>query len=87
MPVLALNGSRDLQVPPSQNLPAIAAALKAGGNKDFETVELPGLNHLFQTCQKCTVGEYGDAGRNIFAKSTGDHGRLAGTAYSLVVLR
>ncbi|HEY2013385.1 MAG TPA: alpha/beta fold hydrolase [Bryobacteraceae bacterium] len=28
-PVLALNGSRDLQVPPSQNLPAIAAALAA----------------------------------------------------------
>jgi len=59
VPVLAMNGSRDLQIPPSQNLPAIAAALKAGGNKDFETVELPGLNHLFQTCQKCTMGEYG----------------------------
>jgi pimeloyl-ACP methyl ester carboxylesterase len=59
VPVLALNGSRDVQVPPSQNLPAIAAALKAGGNPDFETVELPGLNHLFQTCQKCTVAEYG----------------------------
>ena len=59
VPVLALNGSRDLQVPPAQNLPAIKAALTSGGNKDFETVELSGLNHLFQTCQKCTVGEYG----------------------------
>jgi hypothetical protein len=59
VPVLAMNGSRDLQVPPEQNLPAIKAALTAAGNKDFETVELPGLNHLFQTCQKCTVGEYG----------------------------
>jgi pimeloyl-ACP methyl ester carboxylesterase len=59
VPVLAMNGSRDLQVPPSQNLPAIRAALTAGGNKDFEIVELPGLNHLFQTCQKCTLGEYG----------------------------
>ncbi len=59
IPVLALNGSRDLQVPPSQNLPAIKAALTAAGNKDFETVELPGLNHLFQTCQKCTIAEYG----------------------------
>jgi len=58
-PVLALNGSRDIQVPPSQNLPAIKAALQAGGNKDFQTVEIPGLNHLFQNCQKCTVGEYG----------------------------
>jgi uncharacterized protein len=59
VPVLALNGSRDLQVPPGQNLPAIKAALTAGGDKDFETIELPGLNHLFQTCQKCTPAEYG----------------------------
>jgi len=59
VPVLAMNGSRDVQVPPSQNLPAIKAALTAGGNKDFETVELPGLNHLFQTCRNCTVAEYG----------------------------
>jgi uncharacterized protein len=59
VPVLALNGSRDLQVPPSQNLPAIRAALTAGGNKDFEVIELPGLNHLFQSCQSCSPGEYG----------------------------
>jgi len=59
VPVLALNGSRDLQVPPSQNLPAVRAALTAAGNKDFLIMELPGLNHLFQTCQKCTVAEYG----------------------------
>ncbi len=59
VPVLAMNGSRDVQVPPSQNLPAIAAALKAGGNTDYKTVELPGLNHLFQSCKQCTVAEYG----------------------------
>ncbi len=58
VPVLAMNGSRDVQVSPQQNLPAIKAALEAGGNKDFKIVELPGLNHLFQTCQKCTVVEY-----------------------------
>ncbi|HVO98875.1 MAG TPA: alpha/beta fold hydrolase [Bryobacteraceae bacterium] len=58
VPVLAMNGSRDVQVAPSQNLPAIKAALEAAGNKDFQTVELPGLNHLFQTCQKCTLAEY-----------------------------
>ncbi len=34
-PVLALNGSRDVQVPPKQNLPAIASALTQGGNTDF----------------------------------------------------
>jgi fermentation-respiration switch protein FrsA (DUF1100 family) len=58
MPVLAMNGSRDLQVPPQQNLPAIAGALSAGANQDFTIAELPGLNHLFQHCTDCTVAEY-----------------------------
>ena len=58
IPVLALNGSRDLQVPPQPNLPPIAAALSAGGNSDFTVSELPGLNHLFQKCNRCTVAEY-----------------------------
>jgi hypothetical protein len=58
-PVLAVNGAKDLQVDPGQNLPAVAAALAAGGNQDFATVELPGLNHLFQHCETCTVAEYG----------------------------
>lgn len=60
VPVLALNGSRDLQVPPKQNLPAIQAALTAAGNSDFRVRELPGLNHLFQNCKKCTVQEYAE---------------------------
>jgi pimeloyl-ACP methyl ester carboxylesterase len=58
VPVLALIGSKDVQVPPQQNLPAIAAALRAAGNKDFTVKELPGLNHMFQTCSQCTVAEY-----------------------------
>jgi uncharacterized protein len=58
IPVLALNGSRDLQVPPQQNLPPIVAALGEGGDSDFAAVELPGLNHLFQKCKLCTVAEY-----------------------------
>jgi fermentation-respiration switch protein FrsA (DUF1100 family) len=53
VPVLALNGSLDTQVPPEQNLPEIEKALKKGGNKDFVVRELPGLNHLFQ---KATTG-------------------------------
>ncbi len=60
VPVLALNGSRDLQVPPQQNLPAITAALAAAGNSDFTVSELPGLNHLFQKCKQCTVQEYAE---------------------------
>jgi fermentation-respiration switch protein FrsA (DUF1100 family) len=59
-PVLALIGSKDLQVPPAQNLPAIRKALEAGGNKNFEADELPGLNHLFQTAKTGAPSEYGD---------------------------
>lgn len=57
-PVLAINGSNDLQVPPKQNLPTIAAALKAGGNIDYTIKELPGLNHLFQTSTTGAPSEY-----------------------------
>lgn len=57
-PVLALNGERDIQVLPKENLGGIERALRSGGNKDVTTVELPGLNHLFQPCAACTVGEY-----------------------------
>ena len=57
-PVLAINGEKDLQVPPSQNLPAIRKALEAGGNKDVEVDELPGLNHLFQTAKTGSPSEY-----------------------------
>jgi len=59
-PVLDINGEKDLQVPPEQNLPAIRKALAAGGNKNFEVDELPGLNHLFQTAKTGGVGEYGE---------------------------
>ena len=49
VPVLALNGERDVQVDAEQNLPAIRAALADADNGDVETHRLPGLNHLFQT--------------------------------------
>ncbi|WP_210519136.1 alpha/beta hydrolase family protein [Hymenobacter terricola] len=58
-PVLALGGSKDLQVPATRNLAAAAAALKAGGNRDVTVKELPGLNHLFQTASTGGPAEYG----------------------------
>ncbi|MFN7996319.1 MAG: alpha/beta fold hydrolase [Bryobacteraceae bacterium] len=58
VPVLAMNGALDLQVPPKQNLPAIASALEAGGSPDYEIVKLPGLNHLFQTARTGAPSEY-----------------------------
>jgi pimeloyl-ACP methyl ester carboxylesterase len=57
-PVLALNGELDLQVPPTQNLPAIRAALDAGGNKHVQIEPLSGLNHLFQTAKTGSPLEY-----------------------------
>ncbi|MFO0812993.1 MAG: alpha/beta fold hydrolase [Gemmatales bacterium] len=58
-PVLALNGELDLQVPYKENLSAIEAALKAGGNKDYTIKSFPQLNHLFQTARTGAPSEYG----------------------------
>jgi pimeloyl-ACP methyl ester carboxylesterase len=57
-PVLAINGEKDLQVPPKENLSAIKEALQTGGNENFTIKELPGLNHLFQTAQTGVPAEY-----------------------------
>lgn len=57
VPVLALNGTKDLQVPPT-NLAKISEALGRGGNRDVTTKELPGLNHLFQTSTTGSPAEY-----------------------------
>jgi len=59
-PVLAINGSADIQVPASINLKGIETALKKGGNNQFTIKQFEGLNHLFQKCIKCTVPEYGE---------------------------
>lgn len=59
VPVLALDGEKDMQVAAKVNLAAIKKALKAGGNKDITTKELPSLNHLFQTCPTGSPEEYG----------------------------
>ena len=62
--VLALNGDKDIQVIASQNLPGIEAALKKSKSV-YEIKKLEGLNHLFQTCTKCTINEYGELEETI----------------------
>jgi pimeloyl-ACP methyl ester carboxylesterase len=57
-PVLAIIGEKDTQVPPKPNLPPIRQGLKAGGNRHFEVVALPGLNHLFQAAKTGAPAEY-----------------------------
>lgn len=58
-PVLAVNGEKDLQVPPKENLEAIKNALLKRGNKNVTTIEFRGLNHLFQECMTGSPSEYG----------------------------
>ena len=58
VPVLAITGTKDVQVLHLLNVPGIRRALTEGGNKDFEIVELEGLNHLFQMSQTGSMNEY-----------------------------
>lgn len=57
-PVLALNGSNDLQVPPKENLETIEKILKENGNEHIETQQLENLNHLFQESETGLPNEY-----------------------------
>lgn len=56
VPVLALFGERDLQVPSQENMAAMREAL--AGNTDVTIVEMPRLNHLFQTATTGGPAEY-----------------------------
>ncbi|HLA95052.1 MAG TPA: alpha/beta hydrolase [Pyrinomonadaceae bacterium] len=60
IPVLALNGENDTQVPAKENLDLVAAALRKGGNKDYMIRSFPKLNHLFQTSRTGLTDEYGE---------------------------
>ncbi|MGD8496574.1 MAG: alpha/beta hydrolase, partial [Gemmatimonadales bacterium] len=59
VPILAVIGSKDLQVLPDENLSAISEALKEGGNPDATVLELDGLNHLLQPAKTGLGTEYG----------------------------
>lgn len=56
--VLAIAGSKDLQVDPVINLNSIRNALTKGGNKQFSIKEINDLNHLFQECTTGSPNEY-----------------------------
>ena len=65
VPVLALNGERDTQVPAHEDLEAIEQALKDGGNRDYKIVLLPKLNHLFQNSKTGSPSEYAEIEETI----------------------
>ena len=68
-PVLALNGSLDLQVPPKANLAAIETSLKQANNKNYKIIELEGLNHLFQEATTGLPAEYGQIEQTFSPKA------------------
>ncbi len=57
-PVLALNGTNDLQVPAKENLEAIERILKGNGNTEVQAIALERLNHLFQESKTGLLNEY-----------------------------
>lgn len=59
VPVLAMNGLKDTQVPGLENLNGIAAALAKAGNEDLTIAPFVNLNHLFQPADTGSPTEYG----------------------------
>ena len=57
-PALLLNGSKDLQVIASQNLPGYEKIIAEHGKTNLTLRELPDLNHLFQHCTTGSPDEY-----------------------------
>jgi len=57
-PVLAINGEKDFQVVPEENLEGINNALRSNNNTDVTTIEVEDLNHLFQTSETGSFTEY-----------------------------
>ena len=62
-PVLALNGTKDVQVDHESNLSALSDGLPANSRNRIESVE--GVNHLFQHCNTGAVTEYGEIEETI----------------------
>ncbi|BAO76561.1 alpha/beta hydrolase family protein [Winogradskyella sp. PG-2] len=59
-PVLSLNGSLDTQVEAKINQDGLREALIKGKNKDYQIIEIEGLNHLFQNAKTGKMDEYSD---------------------------
>lgn len=55
-PVLALNGTKDIQVEHGTNLSALRNGLPANEKNSIESID--GVNHLFQHCNTGAVSEY-----------------------------
>lgn len=68
IPVLALNGEKDMQVNAEENLSAIQTAMQKAGNKQLTVKRYKDLNHLFQTAETGLPKEYGKIEETIAAQ-------------------
>ncbi|SOD11465.1 alpha/beta hydrolase [Pedobacter xixiisoli] len=58
VPVLAINGDKDLMVAGVPNLANWKNYIAVGGNKKVTTKLIPSVNHLLQKCESCKPDEY-----------------------------
>jgi predicted acyl esterase len=58
VPILAINGGKDIQVPPSINKEGFDRNFSKKSRPSSLAIIVPGKNHLFQTCQTCSATEY-----------------------------
>jgi len=63
IPVLALIGDKDTQVPAKENIPVLQTAL--AGDPKAEVRVIPGVNHLFQPAKTGAPSEYSATGQTI----------------------
>ena len=71
-PVLAIFGENDLFVPPAAHLAATEEAVRAGGNTRSVVIQLPGLNHMFQTATTEAAEKYRETIAPIALQTIGD---------------
>ena len=59
---MVINGSEDIQVPATKSQEGFRNGFsnQSKSLNHSKIVLIPGLNHLFQSCKKCTIMEYGD---------------------------
>ncbi|WP_143960306.1 alpha/beta fold hydrolase [Litoribacter populi] len=57
MPILALNGNKDMQIEAGQNLDGFRKTLESLGHPNYKLVELENVNHFFQPCEVGTFPE------------------------------
>ena len=58
IPILAINGSEDIQVPAVSNTKAFQKWMRKSKVNASKALLIPGLNHLFQNCETCSIEEY-----------------------------